>query len=61
MLTPGTYPLEMSRAHFKTWSPIAVRGTFVISPCIVRIAANPVFRRVHLRSYTLVAALAIHF
>ena len=36
-------------------------ATSVISSCILRIAANPVFRRVHLRAYTLAAALAITF
>ena len=36
-------------------------ATSVISSSILRIAANPVFRRVHLRAYTLAAALAITF
>ena len=33
----------------------------MISSCMLRVAANPVFRRVHLRAYTLAAALAITF
>lgn len=47
------------RSH--RWSSIAVTATSVISSYILRIAANPVFRRVHLRTYTLTAALAITF
>ena len=52
-------PEQSFRSH--RWSPIAVTATSVISSSILRIAANPVFRRVHLRAYTLVAALAITF
>ena len=55
-----TLKLEQSfRSH--RWSPIAVTATSVISSGTLRIAANPVFRRVHLRAYTLAAALAITF
>lgn len=52
-------PEQSFRSH--RWSPIAVTATSVISSSILRIAANPVFRRVHLRAYTLAAALAITF
>ena len=39
-------PGQSFRSH--RWSPIAVTETSVISSCILRIAANPVLRRVHL-------------
>ena len=41
-------PEQSFRSH--RWSPIAVTETSVISSCILRIAANPVLRRVHLRA-----------
>ena len=52
-------PEQSFRSH--RWSSIAVTATSVISSYTLRIAANPVFRRVHLRAYTLAAALAITF